>query len=309
MTIEKKKEGSKKRRRTIDLENMESHFDDSASLASALSEALQDADEALRKKESKPISSPDSKSGEAEAAAQSETEPDLEEDAGDESVPAEQKPMGLAELPEQAEEEETVEAEPPGAQEEDYYERLLRVKAEFENYKKRVDKDRQNFIRFANEDLLVQFLPVMDNFERAIAHVTETKDIKALLDGVRMVCRQMKDVLGKSGIRSFESAGKPFDPTKHQAIQTRETSDTKPNTVVEEYQRGYFLHDRLVRPALVVVAEPQKDREERVEAAETEHPDKGEMENLSPVEEDGKKDKKDGLAEQILEELEPLDEN
>ena len=132
------------------------------------------------------------------------------------------------------------------------HERLLRSAAEFENFKKRALKEKEDTQKFGSERLLKDFLPVMDNLERALDHA-EQHDLKQVIEGVRLVQKLFESTLGKHGVTGFSAVGKPFDPSLHEALMQQE-SDQPPNTVVSEMARGYKLHDRLVRPAAVVVA-------------------------------------------------------
>ena len=144
-----------------------------------------------------------------------------------------------------------------------YYERLLRQAAELENYKKRSGRERDDAIRYANESLLKDLLPVVDNLERAIAHASGGGNGKPLVEGVEMVLRGLADVLAKHGVMPIAAQGQPFDPTKHEAMTQVETDDHEPNSVVEELHKGYMLRDRLLRPALVSVAKAVKTREKK----------------------------------------------
>jgi len=144
-----------------------------------------------------------------------------------------------------------------------YYERLLRQAAELENYKKRSARERDDAIRYANESLLKDLLPVVDNLERAIAHASGGGNGKPLVEGVEMVLRGLADVLAKHGAMPILAQGQPFDPTKHEAMTQVETDDHEPNSVVEELHKGYMLRDRLLRPALVSVAKAVKTREKK----------------------------------------------
>ena len=144
-----------------------------------------------------------------------------------------------------------------------YYERLLRQAAELENYKKRSGRERDDAIRYANESLLKDLLPVVDNLERAIAHASGGGNGKPLVEGVEMVLRGLADVLAKHGAMPILAQGQPFDPTKHEAMTQVETDDHEPNSVVEELHKGYMLRDRLLRPALVSVAKAVKTREKK----------------------------------------------
>ena len=134
----------------------------------------------------------------------------------------------------------------------DTHERLLRTAAEFENYKKRNEKEKADVAKFGSEKLLKDFLPVLDNLERALDHA-EQHDLKSVIEGVRLVQKLFESTLARHGVTGFSAVGKPFDPSLHEALMQQE-SDEPPNTVVSEMAKGYKLHDRLVRPAAVVVS-------------------------------------------------------
>jgi molecular chaperone GrpE len=143
------------------------------------------------------------------------------------------------------------------------YERLLRQAAEVENFKKRSSREREDAIRFANESLVKDLLPVVDNLERAISHASGGGNGKPLVEGVEMVLRGLLDVLVKHGVSPISAQGQPFDPTKHEAMSQVESDEHEPNSVVEELHKGYMLRDRLLRAALVSVAKPSKTREKK----------------------------------------------
>ena len=132
------------------------------------------------------------------------------------------------------------------------HERLLRNAAEFENFKKRAQKEKEDLQKFGAERMLRDFLPVADNLERALDHAEEHA-LAQVLEGVKLVQKQLDAALGKHGVTSFSAVGKPFDPNLHEALMQQE-SDAPPNTVVSEMARGYKLNERLIRPAAVVVA-------------------------------------------------------
>jgi molecular chaperone GrpE len=134
----------------------------------------------------------------------------------------------------------------------DTHERLLRVAAEFDNYKKRAAKEREDAQKFGIERLLKDFLPVADNLERALDHAEE-HDLRQVIEGVKLVQKLFEAALAKHGVVGFSALGQPFDPNLHEALMQQE-SDAPPGTVVSEMSRGYKLNDRLVRPAAVVVA-------------------------------------------------------
>ncbi len=137
----------------------------------------------------------------------------------------------------------------------DTHERLLRTAAEFDNYKKRAVKEKEDVQRFGSERLLKDFLPVMDNLERALEHA-EQHDPRQVIEGVRLVQKLFENTLAKHGVTGFSAVGKPFDPNLHEALMQQD-SDEPPGTVVSEMAKGYKLNDRLIRPAAVVVAKPR----------------------------------------------------
>lgn len=132
--------------------------------------------------------------------------------------------------------------------------RYVRLCAEFDNFKKRAEKDRQISVRFANELLLKDLLPVLDHLEQAVSAASSATSASAISDGVKMVLKQFEDTLARHGISAFSALGTAFDPMKHEAMAEQEDSSVPAGQVVMEYQKGYFLNERLVRPARVVVA-------------------------------------------------------
>ena len=137
----------------------------------------------------------------------------------------------------------------------DTHDRLLRTAAEFDNFKKRAVKEKEDVQRFGIERLLKDFLPVMDNLERALDHA-EQHELGQVIEGVRLVQKLFETTLAKHGVIGFSALGKPFDPGLHEALMQQE-SDEPAGTVVSEMAKGYKLNDRLVRPAAVVVAKPR----------------------------------------------------
>jgi len=140
------------------------------------------------------------------------------------------------------------------------YDKLLRRQAEFENYRKRVERERGELYQHGRDDVLLQFLPVVDNFERALSSLeTSEGDAEALRQGVELIHKQFKDALSKFGLEAVEAVGQTFDPHLHEAVTTEATDKHKENTVIQEFQRGYRIGDRLLRPAKVKVASsPEK---------------------------------------------------
>jgi len=133
---------------------------------------------------------------------------------------------------------------------------LLRTAADFDNFRKRTRREAVEAERKGREDLLRDLLPVFDNLERATSHTDKATDVQSVAEGIRMVIRQFEDTLSKLGIERIATVGKAFDPSVHEAIQQMETNDHPAGTVAAEIQGGYRTSERLIRPALVVVAKP-----------------------------------------------------
>ena len=144
---------------------------------------------------------------------------------------------------------------------EENYARYLRQVAEVDNFKKRVNREKEDAIRYANESLIKDILPVIDNLERAIAHAQGGGNGKPLVEGVEMVLRGLLDVFSKHGVVQVPAVGEVFDPGKHEAMAQVESSQYQPNTVMNEHHRGYLLRDRLLRPALVTIAKAPQGKE------------------------------------------------
>lgn len=152
---------------------------------------------------------------------------------------------------------------------EEAYDRFLRLSAEFDNYKKRVARETAEFKKFANETLVREILPIIDNLERAIESSGADSEAKnGLVEGVDMTLKEMLKVFHKFNVKPIESIGESFDPSFHQAVMQEETEDHPENTVIKELQKGYIMHDRLVRPAMVIVssAKPENEPEDEPDA-------------------------------------------
>ena len=141
----------------------------------------------------------------------------------------------------------------PPVDETELRERLLRLQADFENFKKRVDRERLDHFRYATFELVGRILPVLDNLERAMAAARPGVPSDALIEGVALIQRQLLAGLEVEGLRAMESVGELFDPERHEAVATDPDSPVPPQTVTHVFQRGYFLHDRVLRPAMVRV--------------------------------------------------------
>ena len=145
---------------------------------------------------------------------------------------------------------------------EENYDRLLRLSAEFENYKKRSSREIEEFRKFANQSLIKEMLSVVDNLELAMNSTNNHKAIdKDLLQGLEMTHKEILKVFEKFNVKPIDAKGQPFDPTFHEAVMQEETNDYAKNTVINEMQRGYMIHDRLLRPSMVVVAKPREEKD------------------------------------------------
>ena len=146
------------------------------------------------------------------------------------------------------------------------YDRFLRVSAEFENYKKRAAREMNDFRKFANESFVKAMLPIVDNLDRAIESSSNDDHAQnSVVEGVNMTLKEILKVFEQFNVKPFESLGKAFDPALHQAVMQEETDDHPENTVLNELQKGYMMHDRLLRPAMVVVSkttEPENQENE-----------------------------------------------
>jgi molecular chaperone GrpE len=134
------------------------------------------------------------------------------------------------------------------------HDKYLRSLAEFDNYKKLVQRERTETSKFANENILRDLLPIIDNLERAVNAAKDGSSSDGLIRGVDLTLKQFREVLAKYGVLALSSVGTPFDPAWHQAMATVETTNQPDNHVIEEFQKGYQLYDRILRPAMVSVA-------------------------------------------------------
>jgi molecular chaperone GrpE len=136
------------------------------------------------------------------------------------------------------------------------WDRLLRATADFDNYKKRMTREKQEAVKYANEAILGKLLPVLDNFEMALASAkaAENESIRALQQGIEMVFQQFKQTMKDAGLEEIDAAGAMFDPNIHEAISALESPETPEGQVLQQTRKGYRLRDRLLRPASVVVS-------------------------------------------------------
>lgn len=133
-------------------------------------------------------------------------------------------------------------------------EQLMRIAADFENYKRRQEREREELGKFAGQQLITGLLPVIDNFERGLQTEPSPEDVHNFVEGIRMIHRQFLDVLTKAGVQPIDAMGEPFNPEFHEAIMSEENPDVPDETVIGEFQRGYVMHGRLLRPSVVKVS-------------------------------------------------------
>ena len=138
----------------------------------------------------------------------------------------------------------------------DTFARYQRAAADLENYKRRSRQELVERTQYANEQLVLKLLPLLDNFQRALEHAPEGTDPQ-WFDGIKLIARQFEDILRAQGVSSIPAVGEKFDPTQHEAIASEETDEHEEGTVVEEMQKGYRLHRKVLRPTLVKVAQPR----------------------------------------------------
>ena len=142
------------------------------------------------------------------------------------------------------------------AKADEHWERLLRTTADFDNFKKRAAREKQDAIKYAAESLIGKVIPVLDNFEMALAAAQNSSadGLKSLQDGVAMIHSQLRSVLTDSGLEEVDASGKPFDPNLHEAVSQQESADVPEGHVLQQLRKGYKLRERLLRPATVIVA-------------------------------------------------------
>ncbi len=173
---------------------------------------------------------------------------------GDADLPATAEATNLS--PEQIEE-----LKCRAAKADENWERLLRTTADFDNFKKRAARERQEAIKFANESLIQKIVPVLDNFEMALAAAqsSSTDGLKSLSEGVAMIHAQLRQALAESGLEEISATGQVFNPNLHEAVSQQESSEVAEGHVLQQLRKGYKLRERLIRPATVIVAKPPSE--------------------------------------------------
>lgn len=138
----------------------------------------------------------------------------------------------------------------------EYYDRWLRVQADFQNYKKRVEKEKQAIYKYASQDLINKLLPVLDNFELALQSVDDetAQDMDSFSQGIKMILKQLKGILEEEGVKEIKAVGEEFDPNYHEAVEQVEAQNYEPNTIINVVRKGYMYKDKVLRPSLVKVS-------------------------------------------------------
>ena len=191
-----------------------------------------------------------------EVEPEEELEEKLEEDSVEEEEPAKKEEAKELSPLEQLEEQIRLKDEEILKQKDTF----LREKAELENFKKRLTKEKEDFVQFANERLLKELLQIEDNLERAMAAPNAT--LESLKEGVEMIQKQFKDFLKNQKVEAIEALGKPFDPNLHEVLNQQESEEHEENTVIEEYSKGFTLNGRILRSAKVVISKKPAEKDE-----------------------------------------------
>ncbi|OQY58140.1 MAG: nucleotide exchange factor GrpE [Desulfobacteraceae bacterium 4572_88] len=198
-------------------------------------------------------------------SAESETSvaddiPSISKDAPSEKADDKDIPDAAEEMAEQLESAENAAKE--------NHDRLLRVSAEFENYKKRSAREMESFRKFANEALVKDMLSVVDNLERAILSSADKEAENGILEGIEMTLREILKIFEKFSVTPIESLGERFDPSFHEAVMQEESEEHDENTVLKELQKGYMIHDRLLRPSMVIVSKAKAKKNKAEDGAD-----------------------------------------
>jgi len=210
----------------------------------------------------------------AEKDSSAQTKPEQEdqalgqaEEVSEPAEPSTEEPEGMEEELPPPTPEELNELREQAAKAAEYYDRLHRQVAEADNLRKRLAKEKQDAIRYANEALIENLLPTMDSFEMAITATRDSgaNNIESLKTGIEMVYTQLKRTLEEAGVTEIDAVGQAFDPSQHEAMSRKQTDEADEGTVLEQTRKGYRLRDRLLRAASVVVAAPVGEEEEDTE--------------------------------------------
>jgi molecular chaperone GrpE len=140
----------------------------------------------------------------------------------------------------------------------EYHDKMLRTMADMENLRKKLDRDRKDYINYANREMISELLPVLDNFDRALKSVEKTEESAPYLQGVEMIYKQLEELLKKQGMEEIKALGEPFNPHLHEAVQTEETDSCPEDTILDVILKGYLFRGNMLRPAAVKVSRSGK---------------------------------------------------
>ncbi|MHC4321373.1 MAG: nucleotide exchange factor GrpE [Planctomycetota bacterium] len=167
------------------------------------------------------------------------------------------------EVPDDLTKEEILELKKKAGERDTYLDQLLRTKAEFMNYQKRMVKENESTSQFAVQSLILDFLPELDNFDRALKLADNSNDFDKFVEGIKLIEVQLFKVLGKYGVESIETVGKAFDPNLHEAVMEEENNEMPHHTIIDEFQRGFLLKERVIRPSKVKVSKRTIEEEDK----------------------------------------------
>lgn len=187
-----------------------------------------------------------------EQAFQEETQQNVSTEEAAETIQGQEEPVNETAAPE-AQEEDT-EVAKLRAEAEEHQQRLLRAQADFDNFRRRTLKEKEELAKYASMKLVTELVPVLDNFERALSTAQQGAESESFAKGVEMIFRQFESVLQAEGVTAMDAVGQPFNPEFHQAIMQVESEEHEEGIVVEEVQKGYMLKDKVLRPAMVKVS-------------------------------------------------------
>lgn len=198
-----------------------------------------------------------------------ETDTDVNTNVEDGEGTVQEEVQDDVEAPADLTKEEIVELKKKAEERDTYLDQLLRTKAEFMNYQKRMVKENESTSQFAVQSLILDFLPELDNFDRALKLADNSKDFDKFVEGIKLIEEQLFKVLGKYGVEPIETVGKAFDPNLHEAVMEEENNEMPHHTIIDEFQRGFLLKERVIRPSKVKVSKRTIEAEDESEEEKT----------------------------------------
>ena len=192
------------------------------------------------------------KSSQGNSELETDTDVNIKKENDEETV--QEEAQDDVETPADLTKEEIVGLKKKAEERDTYLDQLLRTKAEFMNYQKRMVKESESTAQFAVQSLILDFLPELDNFDRALKLADNSKDFDKFVEGIRLIEEQLFKVLGKYGVEPIETVGKAFDPNLHEAVMEEENNEIPHHTIIDEFQKGFLLKERVIRPSKVKVS-------------------------------------------------------